>query len=431
MKQIYTLLLALVASLGFAQSALNHNRPEPEARTFQFNKAELPFNSQAIDFRWYCYGETMNALLGNTSKLYGNNLFPDSTILVNYGQSGYGAPWIHNVAEVLDVLSINYSDPAYSGALQILPNSTFQVDSVGYLFRYNRKNPNQSIVDTLVFDMLINPLQPFIFVNGPLNTNLGSDTIFYNQVEYDHTTNRLKNPAKLTYKVPLTQQVFADSFSTGLHYVMFSTADLPIAQGTDFVVGSVTFKPGYTWTPNVTKLETTNSVMFTSFKENPGNYLTYTKYDFNLSYFANIDVRYNNAQSWNDNYIPSLAFMSSSPNFNYEHHLIYFKITCLSDCDAVSVKEASKNMFHSIGAAYPNPAMPGQPIIIPVSVRDNSGDYMFTITNSLGQVVYANNNLTRGQNKLVVDPSAFPAGLYICTMQGKGEVSSSRFEIVK
>ena len=32
-------------------------------------------------------------------------MFPDSTALVNYGPSGYGAPWIHGLAQVFDMNS--------------------------------------------------------------------------------------------------------------------------------------------------------------------------------------------------------------------------------------------------------------------------------------------------------------------------------------
>lgn len=284
--------------------------------------------------RWYNYGETMNLWhqinVGDTSQLTGNNLFPDSTILVDYAGT-FGPPWIHSLGDVLDVSSSVFND------INIYPNENlfmtdaigYTVDSIGFLFYYNRNMSDTTIVDTLLFEVdVVDTANWWFFAGGSVNTNLGVDTVSWIGMPYDYTTNTLSSNTKVIFKIPLTQQTYADSLANGFHYIEFPTAGLPTALPGQVAMTSVTFIPGYIWIANMDTLDKKNSIFFLTYNESPGNFLTYTKWDFNVSYIADIYVRYNNAGGWNGYYLPSFAYnWQTTPTFYYEHHLIYYKVT--------------------------------------------------------------------------------------------------------
>jgi len=272
----------------------------------------------------------MDLFNGTTmANLNGNNLFPDSTILVNYGTSGYGGTWIHKLGDFLDVTSDMFNSQAlHPGALNLDAASYYSLDSIEFYCIYERNLADPNIVDTLVFEVCVNhnPQQVY-FGPGALPTNLGTDTVFFMHTPYSYQTNSLNLPNKQVYKVPLTHLTIGDSLPNGLHVIKLATTGLQTVNPGKYVFTAIGFVPGYTWVPNLDTITKKNRVLFISRKENDNQFPVYTKHDYNVSYIVPSDVRYNVAGSWNGYFIPSFAYMGSAPTYRYEHHLIYYKVS--------------------------------------------------------------------------------------------------------
>jgi len=272
----------------------------------------------------------MELLHGTSSPLYGNFLFPDSTILVNYGTSGYASAWIHKLGDVLDVTSTIFNSTLlYPNAMTLDALSNYSLDSIYFHCIYDRHISSSSIVDTLIFEVSVNDnLSTVYFAPGPLPTNLGTDTVFLKTLPYTYQTNALNLANKKVYKVPLTAQTYADSLPDGTNVIKLATDNLPTVNPGKYVVTSIGFIPGYTWVANTDHLDQKNSVLFVSRKEVDNQFLIYTKKDYNVSYIVPSNVRYNFASSWNGTHIPSFAYMGGTTStYNYEHHEIYYKVS--------------------------------------------------------------------------------------------------------
>lgn len=433
MKKLITLCAVVLMSAAVfgqvLQPTTQHDDASGKISNAKFEKL-LPLKNagKASNERWYNYGETMDIFYGNTSVLYGNNLFPDTTILVDYGTSGYSGPWIHMLGDVLDVREGLFNDVTiHPGELVMGPQSTFNVDSIGILCFYERNMADPNIVDTLLIEVAVNSnLSSPYFVNGGINTNLGSDTVFIQQIAYAQATNTLNISTKKIYKFPLTEQFYQDSLDNGFHYVEISTSDLPVVNAGKFVVTALSYIPGYTWTPNVDTLIQKNRFFFVSFKEQDEMFPIYQKKNFNISYIIPQDVRYNVAASWNGLFVPSYAYMGSSAGYNYEHHLIYYKVTCASNCSEASIENPS-SANNMLGDAYPNPSSCSAMVTIPVKTISDGA--VLSIKNILGQTVATYNNIPAGQNDIMINVSNLPAGIYLYSLETQSGTITKKLTI--
>lgn len=440
MKKIYSLAAFLgLAVLGNAQSVAPAGPVNP-GKTFA-PLAKHPHliqkSSSRATERWYNYGETMDNYMfsnnGINSELNANLVFPDTTILVDYGTSGYSGPWIHALGDVLDVTSQFFNDPVlHNGELFLTSQTPYRVDSVGFMFIYDRNINDPAIVDTLIFEVGVNgtssSLPTYLF--GPtsqVSINLGTDTTYFKGMKYTYTTNSLNHTGKKTYKVALDENTYADSTASGLHYVEVATPDLPNVNANMKVAMSVKFKPGYTWIANYDTLagefENKNSVRFLSFEEQSNSYPIYVKRDYNVSYIVPQDVRYNVAGSWNGFYIPSFAYMGSSPSYAYEHHLMYYKVST----NLTGVENAANNgtaLFQN----EPNPFNRTTTIRYTLASSEN---VKMTIHDVTGRIVKTVNegNVGAGSHSLVLDASEFNKGVYFYTLTVGGKSMTKRMVI--
>lgn len=427
MKKITFLFVAAFFICGtFAQSfqQLTHQQPQ-EAAIGKY--APIIKNTKSNNERWYNFGQTMDAFFNGDSKLYANNLFPDSTILVQY-QDGPGTPWIHALGDVLDVTSTFFNNPLmHHGQLAMDENSSFTLDSIAMICIYERNTADPGIVDTLVFEVVVNyDLSTWMFTSGDVPANLGVDTVFFKGLEYSHINNDLDIPVKMGFKLPLTDQSYADSLSNGLHYFAISTQTLPAIQAGKYVGLSVSFIPGYTWNAHTDFITDKNRVRFISFKQLDGMFPFYTKRDFNVSYIVPKDVRYNMANSWNGRYIPSFAYMGNQPTYRYEHHWILYKTTCVSGCGSVGI-ETTFTTEYALGEAYPNPATHGASLNIPVNT--NSNNSRIIIRNILGQTIMSIDNIPQGNGVYEINTRELQAGIYFYTLESGNNVTTKKFTI--
>jgi hypothetical protein len=434
MKKNFTLLFGMLAFYSLSTLAQNAIAPiemngEKEPLKNKNEKTLMPLLQAASNAsRWYNYGEAADAFLGGAigggPGLYkGNFLFPDSTLLVNYG-SGPGAPWIHCLADVLDVTSLPFNESSvYGGELMLDKTKAFRLDSLGVRLFYGRNINDPSIVDTLVVEVATNvSLTNSYFTSAQLVGNLNTDTAFFRRLPYTSSTNNL-NLTKKTIKFPLTQEVFADSLEDGSHYITLSTGQGGInCNAGSQVVSSVSFIPGYTWTPNVDMMDDKNNIYFLSLKENPDNFMIYEKKDWNISYLASITVRYDKSTTgWNGYFIPSLAYMGgTTATYNYEHHAIYYKVT--DPNVAVPQLEKGHNGL-SLSQNIPNPASKQTSVVYELSAPTKVS---FKIVDLTGKEIMTLNEgeKTIGQHKLDFNTSLLSAGIYYYTLQtNEGSIS--------
>ncbi len=426
MKKI-TFLLAVVFlfSSSIAQQLPTLTHPSQQGEIIQLDKNNVVKTTTKANERWYNYGQTMDVFFSGESVLFANNLFPDSTILFQYAD-GPGTPWIHALGDVLDVTSQFFNNPMmHNQELALSKHSTYTLDSISMIAIYDRNLVDPNIVDTLVFEVVVNgDLSSWYFAGGNVNANLGADTVSFRGLEYYSANNELDHPAKFVYKLPLDEQVYADSLSNGLHILSIATPDLPTILAGEYVGLAVKFIPGYTWTPHTDFLNDMNRIRFLSFKQQDNSFPLYSKGDYNVSYIVPKDVRYDMAGNWNGMYIPSFAYMGNQPTYSYEHHWILYKITCETECGTVDVNNITKDNSMVLGDAYPNPTAQGNLINIPVSL---SSDARLVIRNVIGQEIFVNENLKEGYQVIEINTNDMQSGLYFYTLEMGNETATKKF----
>ena len=340
MKKINTLLLGLMSLssvLAQEQQIFPINKTLETPTTLQNYVPAQATNvyNKTISSQWVNYVDAYSNYYGSGPQLSTNYLFPDSTILVNYGQAGYLGAWIHSIAQTFDM-----NAPVYANAgITITGDYAIELDSIEVKGTYER--PDNSVVDTL--EVLVVPAganlnDQYYFAGSSINANLNSDTVFFRKLYYD-SINHIVRDYVSSYKVPL-DDAFFNTAVNGVHTVKINANDVipDTSQGIFAIV--VNFIPGYTWTPNVDTLGTQKNVWrFHSYELNGSNqYPTYSKQDLNVSHLVPDAVRYNQlVGSWNGSYIPSYAYMGSNPGFSYESMAISVKLTqhapvVLADC---------------------------------------------------------------------------------------------------
>ena len=455
-KNYFCLLIAvlLISATVSAQHVSTVNEPKVPAgkensqqlnMTAKFHQPQQ-FKSAAVanTTRWYNFGDAMNMYhnlyLGDSSQLYGNYLFPDSTILVDYGTSGYGGTWIHMLGDILDVKSGYFNDVnIFTDPNELFLNatSTYYVDSLDFYFIYNRNIT--SVVDSMIFEVAVNNTLTTPYFCCATSTglsvaqNLGTDTVFIKNVPYTYTTNVLNLSGKKRYAFALDDALFADSSANGIHHIAFGTSNLAMIQAGKFPVVAVQFKPGYTWTANNDTLANMNSVRFISYKESPGTnpptsfgFPQYTKKDFNISYIVPQDVRYNQAGGWNGYFIPSYAYMGgTSSTYAYEHHLLYYRVNLFP----VGMEEY--NNGESITTQiYPNPVSGVSTFNYKLEKADN---VEIVIADVMGRVVKTmpQGFQSMGVHTVEIDGSNLAEGLYTYTVKTTDAASTRKMSVAK
>ncbi|MBU0486800.1 MAG: T9SS type A sorting domain-containing protein [Bacteroidetes bacterium] len=434
MKKIYTIVVAFVfmSTIAFAQST--HYGIEQYGKTLPGKTSVYKPShqvSRAANERWYNYGFTMYDVLAKPDIYWQlNYLFPDSTILADFGGT-FAPPWIHNIGDVLDVSSDMFNEASlYPGQLKLTSASTFSVDSIEIWFLYMRNLPD-SIVDTLVVSVAAHASFSGLsgFIGSAINTNLGADSVLFFDLGYSSATNSLSQSGKITFKLPLT---VADTATNeyGVNRVVFAPTGLGTLAGSKNIAVTYSFVPGYSWVPNVDTVTSMNEFDFLSFDEDDAGLPFYSKWDFNVSYIIPYDVRYDAAGSWNGSYVPSFAYMGTSSHYSYVHHAIFYKLTGISNYEIMSIEETEVNSNVVLGNAYPNPATSTSEVIIPVNVRADAGVATLNIFNSIGQRVSSEVlNLNSGMNRIPVNTSNLNNGIYFYSLENNGGNATRSFVI--
>ncbi|MDY0215716.1 MAG: T9SS type A sorting domain-containing protein [Bacteroidales bacterium] len=416
MKKISTTLVVLLTfALTYGQMpTMNHpsgKKDDARLKNIQINKTKT--NKDRSTSRWINYADAAQEMLGLEFTLNANNLFPDTSIKVLYSGGEVGGPWIHALADVVDVTSLYFNDDFNSpGELLLNNNSQFKLDSILMYCFYDR-NLGEDVVDTLLVEILINDtnLDSYYFA-GATAASYNTDTLSFIGVPYASATNSLDNPNKISLKFPLTQEIAADTLSNGI-LTLGLGLDIPNVTFRIFTV-AYSFIPGYAYTLADT-LTSKNRFMFISYDEVDGGYMvTYNKRDYNSSCIVATDIRFelDPSSSWNGIYTPAYAY---GPTYSYDHHVIDYKVTGVSNFGYVGIKESANYLKVN---AYPNPANS----ILNVELNSNE-NAVISIVNLIGQTVKViNTNDTFN----TIQISDLTSGMYMLKVEQAGKTYTSK-----
>jgi len=418
MRKIY-LTLALIIGFGWSY-AQNNQLPVLKKESTQFTKAEMEqkansvrkyisnrdaSSSKATLSRWYGFAFAIDDKLGNIATAGANNIWPDTTVLVNYGSSGYSGPWIHAIGECINPVS-DWFDPAVPTDLDINKYMSYSVDSINFYGFYNRTAAHSSAVDTIAIQLLANGDGNYQWnqSNNPwVMTDYGTDTLLFKGIKHASLINYSTSSIYTTIKFPLTAGMQNDTLSNGVNFFQIPV-NLQVPAGQVFVA-SIRFIPGYTWTANVDTIDNLNSLRFISYEENgdgggSGTLPSYTKRDWNCSYILSQQSMYNAASAV---FMPSYGYTAP---FGYEHHWLEFLLT--SNQTSIATSSAS-NL--SVSQNQPNPFNGTTTIEYSINTKAN---VMLNVYNVAGAKVLTIDEGTKaaGNYSIKINSSNLKSGVY-------------------
>jgi hypothetical protein len=414
MKKIASILLLTTFNLA-AQQTLECDRSGFAVRRIvdRPSKVQKGEGVNGVFSEWLDYQTGYEAYWAATSALFANNLFPDSTVLVQYS-SGLGAPWIHQVGQVFDLkalpLAVQYSSP-------FSQSESYVIDSVQIGLLYNRVNMNPNQFDTVIVQVVLpsasnlSGLLQFT-ATSTVSANLTGSLapVIFPELEWSHSSNSTPGVTS-TYKIPIGDDFFADSTSNGLHFLSLA-ANIPVPVSMDSALQGVfsvnySFKPGYSWNLNSDTLGVSvNSLRFLSWELNgQGTYPGYLG-DMQTAYILPIEVRYNQAGGWNGRFIPSYAFMGASPSYAYEDHLVFVKVSQVNSIGLGEMQESIK--------IAPNPANDFINVEFTQEVNELS---ICDLNGKVLKVV----QLNQSSHSALIDLSDLSSGVYFIESIGLGE----------
>jgi hypothetical protein len=405
---------------GITLSAQQPVTPGPAVQTsaiFDQNRYTEHYQTDRSTSWWLNYALHADSVYGNVATLNGNYLFPDSSVLGEFGAGNFAPVWIHSLTQTLDPTSSVFQSAAGCTMTDV---DGYSVDSMGIYYLYERNINNPAVVDTLYIKLSHTGTAANFLSSGFIGTtasNYGTDTVGFKSQKYDYVNNMATGTTTTTYvKVPLT---VTDSSAVFVAYKAFSVNNFVVPAGR--VVGvSISFIPGYTYSFGDTLETALNSFQFLSYEEQgAGTYPFYTDCnyqsadcDYNVSGIVRSQERYNvTGNSWNGNYIPTYAFTQP---YSLEHHLIDWLVTT----PPTSVNEISAAGI-SIGQNVPNPANGNTTVNYSLV---NGGEVTFTITDIAGKVVYTSNegNKQAGNHAIGVNTENLSNGVYFYTVTVDG-----------
>jgi hypothetical protein len=435
MKKIYSLITAvLITSVSFgqapAQGGLSYpNKKHTTVRSIDRSTLKAAKNNKVAktsvvgNSGWFNYATAIESLTGSTSDLNSNYLFPDS---VGYGDFGgtISSMWVHHLAELVDFKSVVFSADPTTSWVAAAPTASFKIDSMSIVYAYVRNHPDPTIVDTLLVTVYNNNTASNLsgaYFTGATAANYGTDTLSIKLVKYTQPTNVINAVSKYVFKVPLT---IADTAVTSYSEKAFK---LPVPftnLGTKLVVGSVMFKPGYTYTLTQNVDATANTFLFTSYEEQgAGLFPTFfdcnansIACDFSTSYVLPQDVRYSVAGGWNNNFVPSYAYTAP---YGFEHHLISFHLT---DDMTTGINNLAQNTF-GLTQNMPNPFT--KESIVRFNLEKEVNTALFTVTDVMGRIVTSEKVATTTGSH-TVKLGSYAAGVYYYSLNIDGNITTKK-----
>lgn len=419
MKKIYFL---VCATLSFA--AVNAQQPitpgpavTPTA-IFQEQKIKAIHSNEDRSTSWWLnYGFAQDSIFGNLAILNANYLFPDTTVLGEFGVGVFDYVWINSLAQTLDPTSDAFVQTA---GCTITDNDAYSVDSMGIVYVYERNIANTAIVDTLLIKLTHNGTSANFLSSGFIGAtaaNYGTDTVGFRHPKYDYVNNRAAGTTNTSViKIPLTD---LDTAVTFYGYKSFAVGNFLVPAG-KVVAASISFVPGYAYSFGDTLETELNNFLFASYEEQgTGTFPIYTdcnylasNCDYNVSGIVRGAERYNVVgNSWNGNYIPTYAFTAP---YSLEHHLWDWQVST----PPVGVDEVN-NLGIGLEQNTPNPSTGNTTIRYSII---NSADIALEVYDMTGKLVSSvdQGQQNAGQHQIELNTAAYAPGVYFYTLNVDG-----------
>jgi hypothetical protein len=439
MKKIYSLLTAvMITTVSFAQTPMQgvSNAPtKAPAKIRSFDRNMLRANntnalaktSSTGNSAWFNYGNAMVDFIGSTtSEINSNYLFPDSMGYGNFGGTP-GPIWIHHLAELVDFRSMVFAGATLpTNFVSLNPTAPNKIDSMSIVYAYTRNHPNPNITDTLVVTVYNNATAanlPGAYFTGATALNYSTDTLSIKLVKYTQATNVVNATGKYVFKVLLTG---ADTAVTSYREKAFK---LPVPftnAGGKLAVGSVAFRPGYTYTLTQDVDATANTFLFASLEESgAGTFPTFfdcnansAACDFSDSYILTQDVRYNMSTGWNGYFIPTYAYTAA---YGFERHLISFHLT--DDMTTGVNQLAASTADFVLGQNEPNPFSAGSLVYYQLPKEANTA--LFTVTDITGRII-SSEKVATAAGTHTIKLGSYAAGVYYYSLNVDGNVTTKK-----
>ena len=315
-------------------------------------------------------------------------------------------------------------------ALDAVPGtSNFSVDSVEYFYSYQR-HTNSSVIDTLVFQATkVAATNSFVFTDQTTHQVIQR----IGTVGYDNKTALAKN-MDITVKIPLG----AADTSTFAFKTFSQKLNISCSPG-DFVVSTVTFKPGNAYKKNDTIADfyaaDTNAgrptKKFNTFRLLIDEDLNATEnrpLRPNNGLVVNSQQRYINdwfqSPSLSPMYIAATGFGARGATALYPR--TQYKVTS----DFRTAIDNRKSTDFSVGNVYPNPANGNA--VIPFSLT-KSENINVEISDMLGRKIMtvASGDYSSGKHNVSFNTESMKPGLYFYTFTANGFTQTGKFTVVQ
>jgi hypothetical protein len=334
MKKIYLVTLTLIFAFGAIAQHHEKTTTDSERQLSQKDFNHYIANKKDGDAsKWMNYGRFMNNDVNAPGSYFRNFLYPDSTVQTNFS-SGIGYIWKHSIGQVVDPYADVFSDYSY---LEIGQWTTYTIDSVGIIYRYNRFND--------VGDYLMIQVYETESLTMVENSSWQSGAS-YGYAPYDHTRRMGATGAYKEIRYDLTES------DTAVATQRIIPIEINSKEFSGPVAIVVTFFPGQ----EATLGDTIDYINYPDVRNKVNAFLAYDYTDelpyievgnFNMGQMATSDVRYNESDNgWNGKYIPGTSYASSGRIYSYD---MLVKISF--DSQGIGMDELEEKGF-----AYPNPA---------------------------------------------------------------------------
>lgn len=276
---------------------------------------------------WLNFAESVSKFKNKTGVIKRHVLFPDSTAKAHldntqlFRRTGSKFIYYHQITTVLDPYSTVFKTV---DKFNLDSTQNYFIDSLGISFRYIRMHSDTTINDTLYIYTYTNNdgmSLPSFGMTG-MKSIYGYDPAYTILPEYDYLNNTPIASDLVLTKIILT------SADAGDKVKKFAVPQVVVMPG-KMAACAVKFIPGYTYSAGDTITKNKNYFSFKASETNGVNtWPTYIHNEYNTSSFVSEAEKYNTPDAFviNGKIHELGTFIWGAPMYDFEHHLIYFRV---------------------------------------------------------------------------------------------------------
>jgi len=362
----------------------NQHQKEKAPVNLPFKITKLTSNQISA---WYNMGYLLDNA-GATTSYYRTELFPDSTVMVEYSDD-WGNPWQHSVGQVFHPTSV-WTD---FGPGMIDEYTSYVLDSVSVPYRYFRFQDN--VEDTLIIQVYPQSSTEFVSqswgnyirVFYDYESNLGVNAVLQDTFLLDMQDTAISNQRYIDMPVGMT-----------MNPNEYFAATMSYKPGNEFSIGD-TIDP-YSTVPITNPI---NAFLCYYFVDEDFSSEFENEYSFYHGLTVPTDVRYDiNENGWNGKYIGGNAWNSGDYQYDMWFHLTTIDLS-VEDDKLITMK------------IFPNPAKSGVSIYVSFDQDEEAELLILDINGKVcGNMSF---NISKGISSLYVNTSKLLKGIYTCVLK--------------